>query len=344
MRLALDLFAGAGGATAGLKAAGFRIVAAFENDPSSIRSYVSNHPEVWVFPFDLAHLNPSVVMAMLGLRSGEVDLLTACPPCQGFSTLGNKTEEDSRNDLVRTAWEFARVFRPSAVLMENVPGLRKDYRFTLLRKRLRAIGYGVRHYIEDAADFGVPQRRRRLILLAVKGISSSLLPDELSTQSSRPPSSRKTVEEAFSELAVERVGQDALNVYRNLREVTLKRIKSIPVGGDRFDLPSELQLKCHAKMTARQAVAAYGRMKLNKPAPTLTTRCTTPACGSFIHPTEDRGISLREAATLQTFPADYVFKGSYGSVERQIGNAVPVKMLAGVGAVVKSLLREASNG
>jgi DNA (cytosine-5)-methyltransferase 1 len=135
-----------------------------------------------------------------------------------------------------------------------------------------------------------------------------------------------TVGQAFAALEEFKASSDPLNRHRQLTGPVEARVAAVPVNGTRFDLPEELVLNCHKKLKgnhARNATASYGRLRLNAPAPTMTTRCTTPACGSFIHPTENRGITLREAAVLQTFPADYRFCGGYDSIERQIGNAVP---------------------
>jgi DNA (cytosine-5)-methyltransferase 1 len=123
-----------------------------------------------------------------------------------------------------------------------------------------------------------------------------------------------------------------------LHPATLERIQAIPPGGNRFDLPPALQLACHIKLGRASAKAPYGRIHADKPAPTMTTRCTTPACGTFVHPFENRGITLREASLLQTFPIDYVFKGSYQSIENQIGNAVPVNLAAALGWAAVAML------
>ena len=124
--------------------------------------------------------------------------------------------------------------------------------------------------------------------------------------------------------------------------MTVKRIKHIPIGGNRFDLPRSYQLKCHIKLRSRQCGASYGRLRIDEVAPTMTSRCTTPACGSFIHPTEHRGITLREAALIQTFPPSYKFEGGYDQIERQIGNAVPVLLAKAVANSVRTCLEQTS--
>lgn len=200
-----------------------------------------------------------------------------------------------------------------------------------------AAGYAVATYKVDAADFAVPQRRRRLIALGVMGLGKGKLPsdlaDALPADFDRSP---KTVHHALAAVILDRAA-DELHRGRAHRPRVLQRIKAIPEGGDRFDLPAELVLACHARL-GRRAPASYGRMRHDQPAPTLTTRCTTPACGSFIHPTEDRGITLREAAILQTFPSTYQFAGGYDQIERQIGNAIPVRLAEAVARVATSLI------
>lgn len=278
----------------------------------------------------------------LGLSKGQLTLLKACPPCQGFSTLaeGRAAVNEDQNDLVLHTIRFVRALMPKAVLLENVPGLGRDERSRRLTAALRRLGYTSRQYKVNAVDFGVPQRRKRLIILAARGLGVSL-PESLSAQGLDGPVPSATVRTAFEQLAQELVPGDELNRARQLTDTVRLRVAAVPVGGSRFDLPPELQLECHIRLDkgpARNATGSYGRLRLDEASPTMTTRCTTPACGSFIHPTEDRGITLREAATLQTFPSTYRFSGSYGEIERQIGNAVPVRMAAALGAVVSSVV------
>ncbi|BBJ43388.1 hypothetical protein SSPO_061060 [Streptomyces antimycoticus] len=173
-------------------------------------------------------------------------------------------------------------------------------------------------------------------MLAVRG-KRHILPQEISDII---PDLRGSVSvrDVFSELEVQRRVNDPLNRHRNSSDKVRRRIEAIPVGGGRFDLPEEHQLDCHKRLGTKHATASYGRIKWDAPAPTMTTRCTTPACGTFVHPEQNRGITLREAAALQTFPSDYDFEGDYGSIERQIGNAVPVRMASVLGVAVRRTL------
>ena len=335
---ALDLFAGAGGSTEGLKAAEYRVLGAVECDASAARSYSSNHPDVLLFDRDIRDVSPRTMRYALGIKQGELDLLNACPPCQGFSSLGTGSPDDPRNDLVLVVRSFLADFRPKAFVLENVPGLHGDRRLQNLLDFARASDYGVRAYVVNATTFGVPQTRRRLVVIGVLGLDEGTLPNDMadllpSTFHLTPPSVSKVLAKAGP---IERT-DDPLHHARQSSARVLARIRQIPRGGDRFDLPEAHQLACHKKLKGRSATAAYGRIRLDRPAPTLTTRCTTPACGRFVHPTEDRGISLREAALLQTFPRGYRFHGTHQSLEAQIGNAVPVRMAQAIGLAVGTL-------
>jgi site-specific DNA-cytosine methylase len=267
-----------------------------------------------------------------------VELLSACPPCQPFSTLGTGDADDPRNRLVSSVLRFARALRPRAVLIENVPGLRHEPRFSRLLADLGR-DYRVASYVVEAADFGVPQRRRRIIALGVRRDTSVSPPPDL--LGALPPgfdASPCSAGEALAAAADLTLEDDPVHRARTPRPTTLKRIRMVKQGGGRFDLPRELQLDCHVRLGARHATSIYGRIDPAEPAPTMTTRCTTPSCGRFVHPHEDRGLTLREAALLQTFPLTYSFRGSHGSIERQIGNAVPPRLSEALGIVVGTLL------
>ena len=340
---AVDLFAGAGGATTGFVSAGFRVIAAVELDKSAAETYALNHENTRLYREDIANLDAWEVRRQLensGALQGQLDLLNACPPCQGFSTRGIGRKDDIRNDLVLCVEQWVRAFQPRTIVIENVPGLRHNERLYRLIRGISAVGYGSRQYLCDATDFGVPQRRRRLICLFVQGRSSDQFPEDLRMELPEHfDTSRQTAGEWLS-LAGAGGKDDRWHRARTLRPATLERVQSIPRGGNRFDIPKHLWLPCHLKLegAGRGAAAeSYGRIDPDAPAPTMTTRCTTVSSGTFIHPEEDRGITLREAALLQTFPRTYQFAGKYGSVERQIGNAFPVKFAAGIGLAALSL-------
>lgn len=342
---AIDLFAGAGGSTQGLKDAGFEVAAAVELDPVASDTYAANHPEVELLRQDICEVRPATLRKRLGLAKGELGLLNACPPCQGFSTLGSGDAEDERNNLVIRVESFVSEFMPAAFIVENVPGLRRDERLGSLLEAARRLGYGVKDYLVNAADFGVPQSRRRLIVLGVRSGNETAFPDHpaslLSRDFSRDFPPLLTVLKKAGKLGR---SDDSIHKARTSTAAVQRRISAIPVNGDRFDLPEAEQLACHKAMGRRRsATASYGRMRLDGPAPTLTTRCTTPACGRFVHPIEDRGISLREAALIQTFPLRYRFTGTYQQIEAQIGNAVPARLAMAISSAVFQLQLDAED-
>lgn len=339
-RMAVDLFAGAGGSTQGLKQAGYSVLAAVEFDAACAESYRKNHKEVELIERDITEVSPIELLEAIGLEPGDLDLLNACPPCQGFSSLGASGEDDHRNDLVSTVLEFISAIRPRAFILENVPGLERDRRMTTLLNETRAAGYGVKTYRVNATDFGVAQNRRRLIAIGVKGLDADELPEhpaELLPVSFRREHDRIT--KVLAQAGPVKGTRDRIHRGRTPTPEVAERIKLVPKNGGRFDLPEDHQLDCHKSLgSKRSAAASYGRMRLDEPAPTLTTRCTTPACGRFLHPVRDRGITLREAALIQTFPRRYQFEGSYQAIEGQIGNAVPVRMAQGLAMSARELL------
>lgn len=349
MPTAVDLFAGAGGATQGLSDAGFNVVAAVENDRDAAATWRLNHPGL-LLEQDVREVDPTNLLQRAGLAPGLLDLLKACPPCQGFSSLrGRKAPDEGQNDLVLDTLRFVDVLRPRAVLLENVPGLLADHRFTALTVGMRSRGYRLEDYLVEASTLGVPQRRRRLVVVAVVW-SEDALPADVATlvpiHARRP---RMSAGQALDDLARHLHPADPRHRWRQSSDLVMRRIQAVPVGGNRFDLPDKLTLPCHRRLrgphgrAVRAATGSYGRVQANQPAPTMTTRCTTPACGPFIHPTEPRGLSLREAAALQTFPPTYRWCGGHDSVERQIGNAVPVWMAQALGLAVRTLLDPATD-
>ena len=345
-RTAVDLFAGAGGSTQGLKQADYWVVGAIEFDAACAETYRANHKGTELIEDDIRRISPADLMNAAGIEPGELDLLNACPPCQGFSSLGATDDGDERNDLVSTVSSFIEEMQPRAFILENVPGLARDHRMKALLASARASGYGVKAYRLNATDFGVPQNRRRLIAIGVKGLTEQALPEhpaELLPVSFRrePESILKVISRAGPLMGT----RDPIHRGRTATREVAERIRLIPKNGGRFDLPESHQLECHKSLgSKRSAAAAYGRMRVDEPAPTLTTRCTTPACGRFLHPIEDRGITLREAALIQTFPSKYRFEGSYQAMEGQIGNAVPARMAQALAMAARELLLEAEDG
>jgi DNA (cytosine-5)-methyltransferase 1 len=336
---AVDLFAGAGGASAGLHRAGFTVLAAIESDPAAARSYAHNHPETRLYDADIRRIQAPALARRLQ-KGVRLDLLTACPPCQGFSTLGRRDKDDERNNLIGSLARFVRALRPRAILLENVPGLAADRRMARLERVLMQ-DYVVARWLIDAAEFGVPQRRRRLIVIAIeRPFDPEHLAVPLKTLLPRGFDVRPRTAGPAIAAAGPLGGGDPVHQARRSTQLTLERIDAMPVGGGRSDLPVRLRLACHDRLSGKHATSIYGRIDPDRPAPAMTTRCTTPSCGRFVHPSERRGLSLREAALLQTFPKDYVFEGAYGEIERQIGNAVPVKLAEALGHIVRDILTQ----
>lgn len=330
---AIDLFSGAGGVTQGLRDAGFDILSAVELDAASLASYRLNHPDVDIVGRDIRRVDPQELIAGHGIGPGDLDLLTACAPCQGYSSLNTKRKrDDERDDLVLDVLRFVDALRPKTVAFENVPRLGSQERFGMFVDRLRMLGYGVRFGVVDAADHGVPQRRRRLLAMAVAGV-----PDD-DVRWPVPDPEGRTVRSAFADLP--ELGTETLHHDRVYPDVVLERIRHIAKpGGSRDSLPPHLRLACHDRIRSSAATASYGRMLWDEPSPTITSRCTVPSCGRFIHPDQDRAITLREAARLQAFLLNqfgepYAFDLTYGrgAVARQIGNAVPVALAQAIGA------------
>jgi DNA (cytosine-5)-methyltransferase 1 len=335
---AVDLFSGAGGTTQGLRDAGYEVLVAVESDPAAAQTYRANHADTVLLDRKIQHVQAPALARRLAREDVRLDLLTACPPCQPFSTLGTGKVDDERNALVSSIARFVTHLRPRAVMLENVPGLRRERRFERLVDWLRA-GYEVEEYVVQAADFGVPQSRRRVIVLAVEKDSGTTPPEDLlSVLPEDFDCRRRTAGEALAAARRLRPEDDAVHRARTPKPKTLERIRAVRQGGGRLQLPEHLQLKCHASLKRRDATSIYGRIDPSDIAPTMTTRCTTPSCGRFVHPDEDRGLTLREAALIQTFPLDYRFRGNYGEIEVQIGNAVPPRLAQALGLVVAGLL------
>jgi DNA (cytosine-5)-methyltransferase 1 len=338
---AVDLFSGAGGTTQGLRDAGYEVVAAIEQDAAAAASFTANHPETLLLDRPIQRVQAPALARRLDALGRSIDVLTACPPCQPFSTLGTGDPDDPRNGLVSSIGRFVTHLRPRAIMLENVPGLRGKPPFLRLLAKLQEL-YVVREYVVQAADFGVPQHRRRVIVLAFdRTLDVSPPQDLLESLPGDFDRSPQTAGEALALVSGVSASADPVHRARTPHPTTIARIRATSRGGGRRELPKHLELDCHARLESASATSIYGRIDPKAPAPTMTTRCTTPSCGRFAHPTEDRGLTLREAAVIQTFPLGYAFHGHYGEVERQIGNAVPPRLMEAFGRIVAGLLQTA---
>jgi DNA (cytosine-5)-methyltransferase 1 len=319
---AIDIFCGCGGTTQGLRDAGFRVLAGVELDKLAVNTYRANHRRVKVWHKDVSELTPDELLDHHGLKRGQLDLLIGCPPCQAFSPMrrlnGRKRIRDkAAKDLVFEYLKFVEGLLPKVVLLENVPRLTEDYRFNQVRQRLRELGYVGQPEIFNAAEYGVPQRRRRMVFIASRvGAIGYAVGDA---------AKKKTVRQTIGKLAEPGKGRDALHNLPETRSPKVaKLIARIPKdGGSRFALGEGEQLRCHKKCDGFKDV--YGRMAWDAPSPTITGGCANPSKGRFLHPEQNRAITLREAALLQTFPPKYRFsldRGKFAAAQ-MIGNAFP---------------------
>ena len=320
----VDLFSGAGGLSLGFAWTGCNIVLAVDNDEDSIRTH-SENIDGEVRRLDLCDVRKS--LEEIQSITGGVDLVIGGPPCQGFSVQRRGQQADSRNDLVISYVKTATLLAPKAILMENVPtvlGPRGKKHIDQVKKILSKRGYRFYSSILEAADFGVPQYRRRAFIVGIKND----LPDFDFPVPTHTEKSRATVREAITTLppvlsSFEPHPDVANHQRRRISPLNIKRISYVPEGGGRLDIPYELQLDCHKKHQDHRHLDVYGRMWWDRPSPTLTAMFDNFTRGRFAHPAEDRNITNREGARIQSFPDDFVFYGNQKSVARQIGNAVP---------------------
>jgi DNA (cytosine-5)-methyltransferase 1 len=335
-RIAVDLFAGGGGLSLGLKQAGFLVAAAVELDGAACETYAANHPSTILFKSDIREISGVELISASPTR--KVDLIAACPPCQGFSSLTAKyRRDDPRNELIFEFVRLVREIRPTTLMMENVPGLAMKgvVMFETAMGELKSLGYQLSQQVLDVADYGVPQRRRRLVVLG-----SLLSPIEVPapthsklTQKGKRPwvTVRDTIGTEEKALTLQRCNSISepqsfgWHVVRNTSETNLERLRASRPGASRAQLPDELRPKCHQGHDAGFS-NVYGRMSWDSPAPTITGGCTTLSKGRFGHPSLLRTISVREAALLQSFPRSYVFTTPYMDKACDIiGNALPPK-------------------
>lgn len=332
----VDLFCGAGGLAYGLKAAGMEIAAGVDLDPACRHPFEANTGG----RFEESSVSDLKSETVSGWFVGaDIRVLAGCAPCQPFSTYSQtRKTPDSRWELLRSFLRLAVDLKPEIVTMENVRGLAAKPIWSEFVSGLQAVGYSVVWDEVRCEDFGVPQTRRRLVMIA-----SLLGAIEMPTkaQGSIPI----TVREAIAGLPRIRAGEtdpeDPLHTASKLSAVNLRRIKASTPGGTWRDWPASLRADCHAKKSGETYPSVYGRMEWDAAAPTMTTQCFGYGNGRFGHPEQDRAISLREAAIIQSFPADYSFTApggrlTFAKVGMLIGNAVPPKLGEAIGRTVQS--------
>ena len=330
----IDVFSGGGGLTVGMKRAGFRVKAAVEIESNAYDTYRVNHPEVQILNQDLTTVSGSDLMNLIGLK--QIDLLAGCPPCQGFTSLTAKyRRQDARNVLVLEMSRLAKEIRPRAIMMENVPGLttKGEDLCNELKKRLKNLGYICTTGILQVADYGVPQLRKRFVLLAGKGFRIELPQPTHSRTGHDGLPFWKTVRDAIGHMQKPMTLGDARNrgeieksswhVVRTLSTKNARRIALVAAGENWTRIPEDMRPRCH-RGGYKGFSNVYGRMEWDQPSPAITSGCTTFSMGRFGHPVDNRTISVREAALLQTFPENYRFETPYMKYACKIvGNALP---------------------
>lgn len=371
---AIDLFSGGGGVSIGLTKAGFKLKCAVEIDKDAVKAYKKYHllKDVNVLQDDICKVSGEQLLQTAGIERGELYLLAGCPPCQKFSLQNrkNNSDESKKDEVKKLLMEYLRIIKelyPPFVLMENVPGIKSSFKGEILNEFLSALKneddelnkqYRVKYGVVNAADYGVPQLRKRFVLHAVRmdiynrmcelGLDLTM---PIPTHSKSGEDGKKkwvTVREAFKGLpkleAGENCGDENIknHVCANLSELNLERMEYIRKhGGSRTCLPERLRLKCHEKFSGHTDV--YGIMDADQPAPTMTGGCLSYSKGRFGHPFENRAISVREAARIQTFPDDYEFGESLTKAALEIGNAVPIKLVEASGKVFFDIIEKLNN-
>ncbi|HVT00384.1 MAG TPA: DNA (cytosine-5-)-methyltransferase [Solirubrobacterales bacterium] len=323
----VDLFCGVGGLTHGLRRAGINVTAGVDIDPACAYPYEVNNKAKF-FEWDVAELDPDKLQSLFPRRG--LKLLAGCAPCQPFSTYsrsGRGRQNESKWPLLLSFGRLVEALQPDLVTMENVPQILDHEVFQGFLQSLD--GYSTWWSTVECSSLGVPQTRKRLVLLASKLGSADLrvgMPAQEGYRSVRDTIGLLPPIEAGGKIA-----DDPLHTAPTLSPLNMKRIQASRPGGSWRDWPVDLQAACHRRSTGATYPSVYGRMNWDQPAPTITTQCFGYGNGRFGHPEQDRAISLREAAMLQTFPRDYAFippqsKVRFNRLGRLIGNAVPVRL------------------
>ncbi|NBV98105.1 MAG: DNA (cytosine-5-)-methyltransferase [Proteobacteria bacterium] len=336
--IAIDLFCGAGGLTYGLQKAGLKVVAGFDIDSACEYPYEKNNKSQFIHA-DVKKITGNDLNKLYA--NADIKILTGCAPCQPFSTYSKLKGTDEKWILLRSFLRLASESLPDIISMENVPQLVRHKVFKEFLKGLIRLGYAIWYKEVDCSEYGVPQTRKRLVLLASKlGAIGPL---------KNPHKNLKlTVRENIKDLEPLKAGSssniDPLHSAAKLSPLNLKRIKASTPGGSWKEWDPSLIADCHKKDTGKTFASVYGRMEWDTLAPTITTQCYGFGNGRFGHPEQDRAISLREAAILQTFPEDYHFiekteKLKSTVIGRLIGNAVPVKLAEAIGYTIKNHIK-----
>ena len=344
--IAIDLFCGIGGLSYGLMQAGISVAAGLDEDDSCRYAYEENIKCDFLNE-DLFEFSGSDLKKYWS--DAEIRILVGCAPCQPFSTHANKNKNKEGNQKWRLLEEFSRIIEetePHIISMENVPNLANKEIFKNFVSSLKEQEYSVSFKNVFCPDYGIPQKRRRLVLLASRLGEINLI------EPTHDPNSYNTTEHAIRGLPPVKSGEvcanDPLHITTNLSEINLKRIRASKPNGTWEDWDKEIQLECHKKKSGSTYKAVYGRMAWGEPSPTITTQFYNYGTGRFGHPEQDRALTIREAALLQTFPLDYVFYKDESEITltglgKHIGNAVPVDLGFIIGATIKKHILDHQN-
>ncbi len=337
---AIDFFCGAGGLTRGLLNAGVSVLAGVDNDERLRKTYMHNNAPSRFINSDINAVKIHEFRKELGIQAEDVTLYAACTPCQPFSTLSRLKGKDERKFLLLVFAQIVEEYPPDFILVENVPGLNngagKDI-YEEFTRVLERCGFSAYAGLLDAKHFGVPQTRKRFILVASRDANVSLpIPQ---TKADRFATVRESIEKYPAIADGEESNAYPNHVARQLQPHHKRIVEAVPKdGGSRLDVSdTSLLLTCHQKNPKAHS-NVFSRMAWDAPSPTLTSRCADVYSGRFVHPEQHRGLSLREAAALQTFDDDYEFFGaSISGISRQIGNAVPVKLAEQLGRAIRTV-------
>lgn len=324
---AFDFFCGAGGLTRGLLDAGIEVLCGVDSDSRLRSTYEANNRPSRFEHADIADIEITELRKRYEVGAERI-VYAACTPCQPFSTLNQRRGNDDRKELLSVFADIVAAAPPDFIVVENVPGLGNAYGREVYRNFLATLdAHGFSHDARklDAQDYAVPQVRKRFLLIAARH-GSIRLPDG---DQGPPP----TVRDAIAALPAPDAPHAPPNhVFRTPKEQHLKILRAVPHdGGSRADVEDiSVLLDCHRRNPGVHR-DVFGRMAWGRAAPTMTCRCTDVYCGRFAHPTQDRGLTLREAAAIQTFRDDYAFEGTFHHIGAQIGNAVPVRLAERLG-------------
>ena len=336
---AIDFFSGAGGLTHGLKAAGIKVIAGVDNDGTCKDTFELNNTGAVFLERDITRYQPSELQKDLKIqKNDDLMVFAGCAPCQFWSIIRTSKEKSKKTkNLILDFQRFVEYFKPGFVIVENVPGISSKAGSPMghFISALEKLGYNVTHDVTDMSLYGVPQKRRRFTLLASRVAPVSL---------PKPTGKKLTVRDVlgekngFTRIKAGTVDStDFLHSAARLSDKNAERIRMTSKdGGDRsaWQSKKKYQLACYAS-GEKKFYDTYGRMWWDRPSPTITTKFFSVSNGRFTHPEENRAISLREGATLQTFPKDYKFIGrSFASVAKMIGNAVPPEFAKLIGREV----------